>query len=139
MSREILFRGKRLDNGKWVYGGIRIVQNRYYIIPEDSNPFGFEVDPATVGQFTCSVDRNGKRVFECDIIGYIDTDTGETSVFGVVRWCSEGNFGINDHKWEGYNDDDSFCNVGYMLKHSRRLSIIGNIHDNPELLKGGEK
>lgn len=123
--REILFRGKRLDNGQWVYGGIRIVQGRYYVIPSDSNPFGFEVDPATVGQYTGATDMKGIKLFEGDII-----------------------LAILDKPYYIFWDKEK---AGFALKNSRDYclkfypcntgedTIIGNIHDNPEWKKGGEE
>lgn len=126
MNREILFRGKRLDNGEWVYGGIRIVQGRYYIIPEDSNPFGFEVDPATVGQYTGLTDKNGNKIFEGDIIkcnnmveefvGLVDWDTCNPSM--CIRYKSIRGFNRVEY---------DFIKCGNMT-----IVILGNVHDNPD-------
>ena len=143
--REILFRGKRLDNGQWVYGDLLTKNKNGNYCPRikqniELDPFPIQVDPATVGQYTGVVDRNGKQVFEDDIIGYTDTDTKKTWIFGVVKWYYEGNFYINTDNYCNYTSDNDCANVGRMINRTAtKLYVLGNIHDTPELLKGGEK
>lgn len=143
MNREILFRGKHLNNGQWVYGYVApytdMQDNHKWRILTDGNR-GYAVDPATVGQYTGVVDKNGKQVFEGDIIGYTDSDTGKISIFGVVKWHHEGNFYINTDTYCNYTSDNNCANVGYMLNRATtKLHVMGNIHDNPSMLKGGEE
>jgi uncharacterized phage protein (TIGR01671 family) len=138
MKREILFRGKRLDNGQWVYGDLYHRKICGVVSPTIHNIeyTGGSVDPATVGQYTGVVDKNGKKVFEDDIIGYTDTDTGKTKIFGVVKWYYEGNFYINTDTYCNYTSDNDCANVGYMMNRATtKLLVLGNIHDTPELLK----
>ena len=132
-----LFRGKRIDNGKWVYGDLRHDYNgkpRCICDYCGSNP----VDPDTVGERTGLRDKNGKLIFEGDIISIrFEGDYEPPSAPDVwyanakVIWQAEylgwyANFGGYDElsMWEYDNVDD--------------VVVIGNIHDNPELLKGGE-
>ena len=138
--REILFRGKRISNGQFVSGDLECnkISNKSFIHTYSSDGKfcrQFEVDPATVGQYTGVVDKNGKQVFEDDIIGYTDTD-----IFGVVNRYHEGNFYINTDTYCNYTSDNDCANVGYMMNRATtKLHVIGNIHDNPALLKGGEQ
>ena len=75
MNRQIEFRGKRLDNGEWVYGyyvkyGF-VGKEKHYIVPSyASDLYAIEVDPLTIGQFTGLVDNDGKKVYEFDYIRY---------------------------------------------------------------------
>ncbi len=117
--REILFRGKRIDNGEWAEGGYRHEKVGEYFtavfIIEHLTSGVWEhhrVDPATVGQYTGLTDKNGKKIFEGDIMRNL----------GNVVECYDGSFCIN-------GDSPLWC--------WRNTEIIGNIHDDPEPLKGG--
>jgi hypothetical protein len=120
MKREILFRGKRVDNGEWVYGCYVIDpkgQHRIYWKPfEDatSNTYHF-VNPDTIGQFTVITTKDTTKIFEHDIV---KSDKGT----GVVMF-QNGCFILQQHERH------------YLLGDLRQVKIIGNIHDNPELLK----
>ncbi len=126
--REILFRGKRLDNGKWVEGAF-CPKNSKGDIPciivynGTMAGFWFEVDPSTVGQYTGLTDKDGKRIFEGDVVRGTDRGGRFPEVSGYVG-----------HR------DGSFVIFGDFMTHYRWLDydveVIGNIHDNPELLKG---
>lgn len=131
--REILFRGKRIDNGKWVEGYYRQTCGCHLIIcGEGDDIYGVAVIPDTVGQFTGLTDRNGKRIFEGDIVKGRD-------LLEQFREEDANHFGIY-----GYvsHQDGSFVIVGEVITHYRwldyDLEVIGNIHNNPELLEVGE-
>ncbi|MDY6287971.1 MAG: YopX family protein [Bacteroidales bacterium] len=136
--KEILFRAKRLDNGEWVYGYIRHYQNNQHTtekwtIYEPALSLEYEVDPATIGQYTGLTDKNGTKIFEGDILKVFYY--GKSKIFGVVKF-GKTRFFI----------DDNFMGMGDYMKtpmnemFSRyEFEVVGNVHDNPELWKGGEK
>ena len=129
--REILFRGKRLDNGDWVYGYYvhigPVSCQRAYIIPEyASSLYVNEVDPSTVGQYTGLKDKNGKRIFDGDIAKVLQGKDKDIAYVGFencafMLYPKTGNI-YERTIWEyWYNDWD--------------VEVIGNITDNPELLE----
>ena len=124
--REVLFRGKRSDNGKWVKGYLYITHIGAHEIGSydaeiNIERFTFDVIPETVGQYTGLTDKNGVRIFEGDIVDYISSD--------VIGNPKTGTIIVED-----MTDYDTMI----YLNHSEELQIIGNIHDNPDILKGGE-
>lgn len=128
--REILFRGKRKDNGEWVYGDLvskKYIQNVYrveygYVVPYNC----FEVIPETVGQYTGLTDKNGKKIFEGDIIEH----------------HVQGNFVVNrgivnyDQKNARFAMQLNTMNPCFSLYNREAFEVIGNIYDNPELQEG---
>lgn len=123
--REIKFRGKRLDNGEWLYGSLVILNGRYFIF-DDANRH--EVDPTTVGEFTGLKDMHSAEIYEGDIIGGSNGSINGRywPVQIIIEW-DEAACGFNTPNWLGYMDSTHF------------FEIKGNIHDNPEFLKGGEQ
>lgn len=153
--RQIIFRGKRKDNGKWIYGwyikanihwhkygvhkdwivcnaiqngGICNVIGRYAVIPE------------TVGQYTGLTDKNGNRIFEGDIVvtRYIN---GEICSIGDIQF----DYGVFGAEWTIHKEHKTMVGCWGQLHNLRRLDddiinhieVIGNIYDNPELLEVG--
>ena len=117
--REILFRGKRIDNKEWVYGDLIHCKNNDYRILEQGNgdwdilEAGYKVDPATIGQFTGIYDKNGKRIFEGDIIEYKT----------VYEWDKKP-----IKRAEVVFENGMFGPAGVIMDLSRS-KIIRNIHD----------
>jgi uncharacterized phage protein (TIGR01671 family) len=132
--RDILFRGKRTDNGEWTYGS-PIFQDGYVLIRFwNSEEFEFEeylVSPESVSAFTGLTDKNGKKIFEGDIVS---TDIKRPYLIVEFRdGCFM--FNCNDGGEDYYDIMLPICKEPH--EEYRYGEIIGNIHDNPELLKGG--
>ena len=127
--REILFRGKRDDNGKWIEGCF-LDKNNIGIFYDDSGESYcsvhiFSVDSKTVGQYTGLTDKNGNKIFEGDILEFSDR---MVSVFWHPHsGCWDSNFLKFTNKENG-REDMSPCRWSY------RAKVVGNIHDNPELI-----
>lgn len=135
--REILFRGQREDNGEWVEGDLRqdrdllqtFIDGWDYYISEtglEREPFIYEVIPETVGQYIAS-DKNGRKVFDGDIM------KNSTDQYIVIKW---------DQRYSAYMTRITFNGVSYDVianeKAINKAEVIGNIHDDPELLGVGE-
>lgn len=162
--REILFRGRKTDDEKWVYGFYvhlyciskdmethRIYDHFAATDCGDFYPDWYEVDAATVGQYTGLLDKNGVRIFEGDIIRM----HGNKLDLAVIHF---GEFGCVDVELEAKTDKvigwyykplptdaisqvEPFCwefQLNEMWVRESGIEVIGNIHDNPELLEGGD-
>lgn len=143
VMREIKFRGKRLDNGEWIYGSLLVShfkddkKERYFITQFSGNyTFEHEVDPNTVGQFTGLRDKNGRDIWEGDI--FKEDGSGIVrSVFrvpgGLAFEDNPVSFGY-DHRAPVY-PYSSIAEMQSVSWLSQCCEVIGNIHDDPELLK----
>lgn len=131
--REILFRGKRKDNGEWVYGNYAVTDNnekQHFIF--QNKAFEFEVDPETVGQYTGITDDNGKKIFEGDILGVTNDDPDYDYITKVYLDCDTL---CVDVECQDYDCTAIGFAVDIWGDECDRVEIIGNIYDNPELLK----
>lgn len=151
--REILFRGKRKDNGEWIEGYIVKLGKESFSDPErygicnKAIPIGGsavcynlkidEVIPETVGQFTGLTDKNDNKIFEGDIISAITLDTGneQRAVVCFGNFIDENN---GDEYIGFFIDFDGIKTTITQLtmeECKNRIEVIGNIHDNQELLQ----
>jgi uncharacterized phage protein (TIGR01671 family) len=158
--REILFRGKRLDNGEWVEGYYVCIGGKYHYILSGQlsitsgypDFIKYEVDPATVGQFTGLKDKNGERIFEGDVVRQTFVKTVVTvaedwgndeyddlygeDVGAVVILPSKGvciKNPVIHRETNGEVTEHGVVARMYKPVCSCRCEVIGNIHDNPEL------
>lgn len=141
--REILFRGKRKDNGEWIEGSLILTTStmeKPYIVDScwcysgsvDDEGYAkfeylnaYEVIPESVSEFTGLTDKNGTKIFEGDIVR---TDKGKIYEIKMQKGC-----------WIVWNDKAkmTYDKWDFLNTFAPTVEVIGNIHDNPELLKGG--
>ena len=135
--REILFRGKRIDNGEWVYGGY--LPKSQMICTEETKPNSTEyrdyfIIPETVGQDTGLTDKNGKKIFEGDLLlsngNLVWLVSFENGAFVCKDECLKTYFNFYEHS-------DYDTKTGTFNSYISKYEVIGNIHDNPDTLKGG--
>jgi uncharacterized phage protein (TIGR01671 family) len=136
--REILFRGKRKDNGEWAYGFYIRTMAFEYIYCYDREEFSDSVFtyhaivPETVGQYTGLKDKDGRRIFEGDILRQTDGIVTHTI---SVRWCNERCGFAYDYTPSRYAPHKGVMTLSMYHFCPEEHEIIGNIHDAPELLK----
>lgn len=142
--REILFRGKRMDNGEWVYGNlVRGCDEKYAYIVEFGNKElcrnYVNAIPETVGQYTGLTDKNGKKIFEGDMIKPFDDEIDKMVVefnLGQFLLCLYGERGyMAEYGWEESGNYGCF-EAEPLSSYGDDIEVIGNIHDSPELLRG---
>ena len=130
--REILFRGKRTGDNKWVEGNLEyhpITKLAFIRMPKHIYISIEMVDPVTVGQYTNQIDKNGVKIFEGDICRH------RVVVDGEVLEDDVGNVCLRHGSWT-IMDKFGYIAVGQCSSDS--LEVIGNIHDSPELLTEAE-
>ncbi len=143
MNREIKFRGKYIYTEEWIYGNlVNIEEDRYAVLPVINSMRGetiamYEVNPETVGQFTGLHDKNGKEIYEGDLIK-APSGLVYTVIFGT--W-------VHDEKKEFPKIIDKYEHTGWCISLDGNTPcelldsevysgvITGNVHDNPSLLK----
>lgn len=126
--RTIKFRGRFPRDSKWYYGNLYVEDMRTHICTPECGCF--DIDPGTVGQFIGLYDKDGKEIYEGDILrignspsGVCEVEWSETIAAFCIRFYFER--GVRP--------------LGDWVICEQSIEIIGNVHDNPELLKGGEK
>lgn len=132
--REIKFRGKDLETGDWVYGDLEIHRKDSRRLIHSYDEKGdysrqYDVDEETIGQFTGDCDKNGKDIYEGDILkAYF---CGTSDVFGVVRYAESRFFVDDDYRRDEITAKSPLSAISKCIE----FEVIGNIFDNPELLK----
>lgn len=137
MMREILFKGKRLDNGEWITGHLlKYEDGSARMVSSNIDIFCFEkdesiiqtvahrVDPKTVGQYTGFVDKNGRKIFDGDILSVYNSK----AFLFVVEW--NGNQYVLKCTSNGVSD-----NILNVIESPEDVEVVGNIYDNSELIK----
>lgn len=140
--REILFRGKRTTKNEFVYGSLYVCGRKdgkceiaNYNREVNIERFAYDVIPETVGQYTGLTDKNGNKIFEGDIVKEEDcVHNGEVQIYGR-KWVVYFDKGFFFGWRKGYKS----CGLSKFIPNISGIEIIGNIHDNPELLKEAEQ
>ena len=131
--RTMKFRSKDLRNGKWYYGSLHV--NEIYGRKQIwlSGVLGYvDVDPETVGQFTGLYDKDGKEIYEGDILLLGNSPSAVFEVKwneSIAAFCIRFNF----------ENEIGSRPLGEWLAEKKNIAIIGNVFDNPELIKGNEE
>ena len=138
--REILFRGKRADTGEWIYGDLLHSVDAVKIREQEQNiqciAKSFVVIPETLGQYTGLTDKYGERIYEGDVLkmeiksNYINPLQAPLVFIGVCNF-KDGAFGFSKQR-AGIEEFTAFSSTTYNVE----FEIIGNIHDNADLLGG---
>lgn len=133
--RDILFRGKRTYNGEWIEGDLLIDSCKDVSIREDHCTLYYDILPETVGQYTGLTDKNGKKIFEGDIVQRRNKELLLNNIFDfkIVFIPVKACFTAVDISGGNVTFISDYINNKYDIE------VIGNIHDNPELLEGVEK
>ena len=122
--RTIKFRGKRVDNGEWIYGDLLQWQTKGIsaIVPQNgnewSNPYDFEVIPESVGQFTGLIDGNGVEMYDGDEFRTVWKSEENTIHEGVVFW------NVARGRWDAKN-------ATFTSRSRKTTMVTGNIHETP--------
>ena len=124
--RDIIFRGKREDNGEWIAESETYIKDGDGTWLCDKSNDVVKVVPETVGQYTGLTDKNGKKIFEGDILGgYLDDNYPENLTVMEVVWCK---------CWWGTKEIG--CDPDPLeWEDGEILEVVGNIHDNPEMIE----
>lgn len=132
MNNRYIFRGKRKDNGEWYYGYLTYDGSDYQIVDSEYGNCKRTVIPETVGQCTGLKDKNGKWIFEGDIVEYMDAYSNFEGEY--TEFMNEGNVLYEDGSYFITNRSSvEMSDIVY--KGELDGNIVGNIHDNPELLE----
>lgn len=137
--REIIFRGKRVDNGTWAYGDLTHCDDEMEINSESHGENGGYIIPDTIGQYTGLTDKNGTRLFEGDILHIKCCDkTGSRICLVYFGEYIDADSVFDNYRCIGFylKTSDGCCTIGALLSEEFGFEIIGNIHDDPELLEG---
>lgn len=135
MENRYLFRGKTI-NGNWVQGLLASKDDKWYISNKAGAPFAYEIRPESICQCTGLKDKNGKLIWENDIVKEFNSSGDEWNLSQIVfgeyslnlGWCAKGIKTLHEYSRRLFN-------VGFGTSEAGKCEAIGNIFDNPELLK----
>lgn len=151
MNDRYLFKAKRIDNGKWVQGVPFEIEGKTVILIKDNENllrvhyleenmwtaeiYAIEVDSSTICQYTGLKDKNGKLIWENDVVKFDVYYYGklESSTISQIKWCNDLcalSLVVNGRGTRG--------TLGHLMDLNKEIEVIGNIFDNPELVENKE-
>lgn len=136
MAREILFKAKRISDGKWIEG-FYVAQygcHQIYLPNGVDCENGFDyyhIDINTLCQYTGLTDKNGNKIWENDVVNRNE------KFYEIVKYF-QGDYVLDYSYALGKEEGTNYCNLGFYCCEINCVEVIGNIFDNPELLGGGE-
>jgi uncharacterized phage protein (TIGR01671 family) len=130
--RTIKFRGKIVGTGEWTYGNLLVANNTYSIFDSESYAT-HEVTPESVGQFTEIYDSTDEEIYEGDIVRTTLISNISDTDYPKIKE-------VKFHPWYGWRFGADYIRYGFSfespeIKPKERVEVIGNIYDNPNLLK----
>lgn len=143
MTREIKFRGKDIKTGEWLYVDLRNKESVTEAFIATIHRCNVKINPITVGQFTGLLDKNGKEIYEGDIVRKKEIGGYGYEYIGVVRYYKKDcRFGIDLTATDKFSkrglftdgevrENDGYCTITYTLEYE----VLGNVFDHPGLLK----
>lgn len=142
--RTIKYRGKKLENGEWLYGDlVQDDEGGYYVFPNDCDGLYLnnKVNTDTIGQFTGLFDKNGKEIYEGDLVKYTRYKVHSEyfkkdfieNVY-TVYWNEEKHAFYCTTKFESGGGASGYLDFHDERAEKEEIEVIGNIHDNPGII-----
>lgn len=137
MAREIKFRGFNRKNNVWLYGFYLQNRGAHFVCPDEfatgKSWDDYEIDPDTRGEFTGRKDKNGKEIYEGDVVR---KKSNTYPNVGVVKYCDNGCQFVVESEYAAFDLTECYATGEHLSEYVyNEYEVIGNIHDNPELLK----
>jgi len=137
--REIKYRGKRIDNGQWIYGYLVKQFGEFKIYDDSKEDFGqwlFDVDPETLGQYTGLEDINGKEIYTGDICKVTSTEYYSNEYFAIdENWKMIMYVDFSNFVYKLRETSDKWCSIFLCETEGMDIEVIDSIYEHPEMME----